>query len=139
MHTRGFVISAPHSGAGKTTITLALLAAPTRRGVRVRAAKAGPDYIDPAFHAAARGSPSANLNTWAMPPAVLDSIVARAAEFLVIEGAMGLFDGAPIPGRGGATADLAARFGLPVILVLDIFAQAQSVAVVAHERAGIGA
>lgn len=135
MYNRGFIISAPHSGAGKTTITLALLAALARRGIRVRAAKAGPDYIDPAFHAAASGSPSANLDTWAMPAAVLDSLVARAAsaaEFLVIEGAMGLFDGAPIPGRGGATADLAARFGLPVILVLDVFAQAQSVAAVAR-------
>jgi cobyrinic acid a,c-diamide synthase len=129
------VLSAPQSGAGKTTITLALLAALAKRGVRVRAAKAGPDYIDPAFHAAATGSPSANLDTWAMPPALLDSLVARAAstaKFLVIEGAMGLFDGAPIPRRGGATADLAARFGLPVILVLGVFAQAQSAAAVAR-------
>ncbi|MGH6818581.1 MAG: cobyrinate a,c-diamide synthase [Methylovirgula sp.] len=135
MHARGLLIAAPQSGAGKTTVTLALLAALAKRGVRVRAAKAGPDYIDPAFHAAATGSQSDNLDTWAMPSAVLDSLMARAAsaaELLVIEGAMGLFDGAPIPRHGGATADLAARFGLPVILVLDVVAQAQSAAAVAR-------
>ncbi|MGH6676609.1 MAG: cobyrinate a,c-diamide synthase, partial [Xanthobacteraceae bacterium] len=88
MHARGLLIAAPQSGAGKTTVTLALLAALAKRGVRVRAAKAGPDYIDPAFHAAATGSQSDNLDTWAMPSAVLDNLVARAAsaaELLVIE------------------------------------------------------
>ncbi len=135
MNARGLLIAAPQSGAGKTTVTLALLAALAKRGVRVRAAKAGPDYVDPAFHAAATGAPSDNLDSWAMPPAFLDSLVARAAnaaELLVIEGAMGLFDGAPLPRRGGASADLAARFGVPVILVLDVFAQAQSAAAVAR-------
>ena len=135
MQARGLIISAPQSGAGKTTVTLALLAALKRRGVKVRAAKSGPDYIDPTFHAAATGSLSANLDSWAMPPAFLDALVARAgeaAEFLVIEGAMGLFDGVPISRRSGAVADLAARFSLPVFLVLDVFAQAQSAAAVAR-------
>jgi cobyrinic acid a,c-diamide synthase len=129
---RGLIIAAPHSGAGKTTVTLAILAALTRRGVAVRAAKAGPDYIDPAFHAAATGSPSINLDSWAMPPALLDAMAAQAAdgaEMLVIEGVMGLFDGASTsPGRRGATADLAAHFALPVVLVLDVSRQAQSAA-----------
>jgi cobyrinic acid a,c-diamide synthase len=129
---RGLIIAAPHSGAGKTTVTLAILAALTRRGVAVRAAKAGPDYIDPAFHAAATGSPSVNLDSWAMPPALLDAMAAQAAdgaEMLVIEGVMGLFDGANAsPGRRGATADLAAHFALPVVLVLDVSRQAQSAA-----------
>jgi cobyrinic acid a,c-diamide synthase len=134
MTARGLIVAAPGSGSGKTTITLALLAALARRGIAVRAAKAGPDYIDPAFHAAATGAPSFNLDSWAMPPPMLDALAVEAAhgaEILVIEGVMGLFDGVPgLPGRSGATADLAARFGLPVVLVLDVSAQAQSAAAV---------
>jgi len=76
---RGLVIAAPHSGAGKTTVTLAVLAALARRGIAVRAAKAGPDYIDPAFHAAASGAASINLDSWAMSPALLDSLAAAQA------------------------------------------------------------
>jgi cobyrinic acid a,c-diamide synthase len=131
---RGIIIAAPHSGAGKTTVTLAVLAALTRRGIAVGAAKAGPDYIDPAFHAAATGSPSVNLDSWAMSGPLLDAMAAQAAagaEIFVIEGVMGLFDGANgSTGRGGTTADLAAHFGLPVVLVLDVSRQAQSAAAV---------
>ena len=134
MTARGLIVAAPHSGAGKTTITLAVLAALRRRGVEVRAAKAGPDYIDPAFHAAATGAAAINLDSWAMPPALLDSLAAQAAgdaEIFVIEGVMGLFDGAPGDGgRRGATADLAAHFNLPVLLALDVARQAQSAAAV---------
>jgi cobyrinic acid a,c-diamide synthase len=129
---RGLIVSAPRSGSGKTIVTMALLAALRRRGIAVRAAKAGPDYIDPGFHAAATGYPSVNLDSWAMPPALLDRLLddaARAADFLLIEGAMGLFDGLPGPaGRTGAAADLAARFGLPVLVVLDISGQSQTAA-----------
>ena len=119
MKARGLIIAAPHSGAGKTTVTLALLAALRRRGLVVRAAKAGPDYIDPAFHAAATGSVSVNLDSWAMSSTLLDALAAQAADgadIVVIEGVMGLFDGAAdagAHGRHGATADLAAHFGLP--------------------------
>jgi cobyrinic acid a,c-diamide synthase len=131
---RGLIIAAPHSGAGKTTVTLAILAALTRRGLTVRAAKAGPDYIDPAFHAAAIGTPSVNLDTWAMPPSLLDALAAQTADgadVFVIEGVMGLFDGAAgTTGRRGATAEIAAHFGLPVVLVLDVSRQAQSAAAV---------
>jgi cobyrinic acid a,c-diamide synthase len=134
MTARGIIIAAPHSGAGKTTVTLALLAALGRRGIAVRAAKAGPDYIDPAFHAAAVGAPCVNLDSWAMPRALLDALAAQAADgadIFVIEGVMGLFDGtAGAAGRRGATADLAAHFGLPVVLVLDVARQAQSAAAV---------
>jgi cobyrinic acid a,c-diamide synthase len=132
MTARGLIIAAPHSGAGKTTITLAILAALKQRGIAVRAAKAGPDYIDPAFHAAAVGASSLNLDSWAMSPPLLNAMAARAAqdaEILIVEGVMGLFDGADAsPGRRGATADLAAHFGFPVVLVLDVSRQAQSAA-----------
>jgi cobyrinic acid a,c-diamide synthase len=131
---RGLIIAAPHSGAGKTTVTLAILAALTRRGVAVRAAKAGPDYIDPAFHAAAIGTASVNLDSWAMPRSLLDSLAAQTAadaDIFVVEGVMGLFDGAAgSSGRSGATADLAAHFHLPVVLALDVSRQAQSAAAV---------
>jgi cobyrinic acid a,c-diamide synthase len=132
--TAALIVSAARSGAGKTTVTLGLLAALKRRGMKVRAAKAGPDYIDPAFHAAATGAASVNLDSWAMPPALLDALVAdavRDADTLVIEGAMGLFDGVPgEAGRSGAAADLAARWRLPVLLVLDVAGQSQSAAAV---------
>jgi len=136
MTGRGLIIAAPQSGAGKTTITLALVAALRRRGVKVSAAKAGPDYIDPAFHAAASGSAAVNLDSWAMPQALLDILATRAADsadIFVIEGVMGLFDGAAASaGQRGATADLAAHFDLPVVLVLDVARQAQSAAATAR-------
>ncbi len=135
-----FLIAAPRSGSGKTTVTLAILAALRARGLAVRAAKAGPDYIDPAFHAAATGWPSVNLDSWAMPPPLLDAVAAGAAgdgSLLVVEAAMGLFDGAgATPGRSGSAADLAARFGWPVVLVMDVSGQSQSAAAVACGFAG---
>ena len=143
MTAPGLIVAAPRSGAGKTTVTLALLAALRRRGLAVQAAKVGPDYIDPRFHEAATGRPSVNLDSWAMPPALLDTLVREAtaqADLLVIEGAMGLFDGIPAgPRRTGASADLAARFDLPVLLVIDVAGQSQSAAAVlrgfaAHDR-----
>ena len=143
MTAPGLIVAAPRSGAGKTTLTLALLAALSRRGIVVQAAKVGPDYIDPSFHAAATGRPSFNLDSWAMPPSLIDALVAEHAahaDLLVIEGAMGLFDGVPAPPlRTGASADLAARLGLPVLLVIDVAGQSQSAAAVvrgfaSHQR-----
>jgi cobyrinic acid a,c-diamide synthase len=137
---RGLIIGAPRSGSGKTTLTLAMLAAFRRRGVAIRAAKSGPDYIDPAFHAAATGGPSLNLDSWAMSPAQLGALAAEAtadSELLIVESAMGLFDGVAVePGRSGAGADLAAVLGLPVLLVLDISGQSQTAAAVARGFVG---
>jgi cobyrinic acid a,c-diamide synthase len=131
MSATALIVAAPRSGAGKTTVTLALLAALRRRGVAVQAAKAGPDYIDPTFHAAATGRESVNLDGWAMRPDLLDGLVreAVASDIVVIEGVMGLFDGiGGKAGRTGATADLAARYRLPVLLVVDVAGQSQSAA-----------
>ncbi|MBV9814001.1 MAG: cobyrinate a,c-diamide synthase [Acetobacteraceae bacterium] len=140
--TSGLLVAAPRSGAGKTTVTLAILAALQRRGVAVAGAKSGPDYIDGAFHAAICQRPAFNLDSWAMPGALLDAVASRcAASVLVVEGAMGLFDGLEGPeGRRGAASDVAARWSLPVILVVDVFGQMQSAAAVArgfatHDRA----
>ena len=129
--TRGWLVAAPRSGGGKTTVTLGLVAALRRRGIPVATAKSGPDYIDPAFHAAASGHPGTNLDTWAMPGALLDALFPRSP-LVIVESAMGLFDGVPAPpGRSGAAADLAERFALPVLLVLDVSGQSQTAAAVA--------
>ena len=116
-------------------VTLGLLRAFARTGLAVTACKNGPDYIDPAFHAAATGRDSLNLDTWAMPQALVGALARRAsagADLLIGEGSMGLFDGVVAPaGESGATADLAARLGLPVLLVLDVSGQSQTAAAIA--------
>jgi cobyrinic acid a,c-diamide synthase len=135
MTALGLLIAAPRSGSGKTTITLGLQRALVRRGLVVRGLKCGPDYIDPAFHAAATGAPSANLDSFAMPDALLGRIVdeaGRASDLILAEGSMGLFDGVPGPeGHTGASADIAALTGWPVVLVIDVSGQAQSAAAIA--------
>ena len=105
------MIAAPASGSGKTVLTLALLRALKDRGLDIAGAKAGPDYIDPAFHAVSAGKPSVNLDPWAMTDARLASLAgAQGADYLLAEAMMGLFDGA-LDGSG-ATADVAARLRL---------------------------
>ena len=135
MTASALLIAAPRSGAGKTTLTVGLIAALSRRGRRVRALKCGPDYIDAAFHGAASGTDCANIDSWAMSPGHMGAILRSAADavdMLIVESAMGLFDGvAGSPGRSGAAADVAARFGIPVVLVIDISGQAQSTGAVA--------
>lgn len=145
---RGFLIAAPRSGSGKTVLTLGLLRALRRGGLTVASGKVGPDYIDPAFHAAATGRPCLSLDSWAMRPASLAAVLAdlgaaAGTNLAVIEGVMGLFDGAPVAlseqelqsgGHlaDGSTASLAALTGWPVILVLDVTGQAASAAAVAR-------
>jgi len=133
----GAVIAAPSSGSGKTIITLGLLRYFARSNVQVSSFKVGPDYIDPGFHSAASGQPCLNIDTWAMRPDTVASLfgqVAAHAEIVIGEGVMGLFDGAHVAsGRNaGSTADTAAAFGLPVILVVDAGAQAQSAAALVY-------
>ncbi|MFN3847471.1 MAG: cobyrinate a,c-diamide synthase [Paracoccaceae bacterium] len=135
MMPRGLLISAPASGTGKTTVTLGLLAAFRQRGLVVQPFKSGPDYIDPAFHAAAAGRASINLDSWAMSRARISALagVADGADLVVAEGSMGLFDGVARNGEmgSGASADVAALMGWPVIIVLDVSGQAQTAAAVA--------
>ncbi len=129
----GLIVAAPASGAGKTTVTLGLLRHLHRTGVRVAPFKVGPDYIDPAFHAAACGCASVTLDAWALRPdtfAALACRVASDAEIVVGEGVMGLFDGAP--DGTGSTADVSRRTGWPIVLIVDAAAQGASAAAVVH-------
>ncbi len=135
MTAPGLILAAPASSSGKTLVTLGLLRAFAARGRRVAGAKTGPDYIDPRFHEAACGRASVNLDPWAMRPALLGHLAGRSAEavdLLLVEGVMGLFDGARGAPAGrpasGSTADLAARLGWPVVLVVDARGMAQSLA-----------
>lgn len=132
---KGLLISAPSSGTGKTTVMLGLLRALADDGLAVQPFKSGPDYIDPAFHQAACGRPSFNLDGWAMGPKLWQAISARAkgADICVAEGSMGLFDGVATRGQQGfgSSAETAQAMGWPVVLVLDVGGQAQSAAATA--------
>ena len=131
----GLLISAPSSGAGKTTVMLGLLRAFRDRGLVVQPFKSGPDYIDPAFHFAAAGRNSYNLDSWAMPAALMQGLVSFSdgADLSLAEGSMGLFDGVAKPGQSGhgSSAETAVAFGWPVVLVVDCGGQAQSAAATA--------
>ena len=125
----GLLIAAPASGSGKTTVTLGLARALADAGVRLVSGKAGPDYIDPAFHAAASRRACLNYDPWAMRPDLIRANAAAQAgegDFLLVEAMMGLFDGAA--DGSGAPADLAAALDLPVVLVVDCSRMSQSVA-----------
>lgn len=129
------VISAPASGVGKTTLTLALARAYRDHGLKVQCFKSGPDYIDSAFHEAATGRASVNIDSWAMDRATIGCLVSRAADadLVLAEGSMGLFDGVAARGVSGtgATADIAEMLGWPVLLVVDPSGQAQTAAAIA--------
>ena len=132
---KGLMISAPSSGTGKTTVMLGLLRALKDDGLTVQPFKSGPDYIDPAFHFAAAGRASFNLDTWAMDDTLLDAVATQAqgADICVGEGSMGLFDGVATRGQSGfgSSAETALRMGWPVVLVIDVGGQAQSAAATA--------
>lgn len=128
------VVAGTHSGCGKTTAALALMAALTRRGLRVQPMKAGPDYIDPGLHAAVTGRPGWNLDGWMCGPEGVRRSFARAVgtpappDIAVIEGVMGLHDGASADGPQGSTAEVAALLHAPVLLVADVRGMSRSAA-----------
>lgn len=124
MPVKKILISAIASGSGKTIVTLALLRLMKQQGKKVIGAKLGPDYIDPAFHALASGFPSVNFDPWAMSMSDLASRMEEGAEdkdLLLIEGAMGLFDG-----KESSSASLARQFNIPIVLILDVKGQAET-------------
>jgi|TARA_R110002124_G_scaffold92599_5_gene235137 cobyrinic acid a,c-diamide synthase len=129
LHQPALLIAAPASGSGKTTVTLALLRAFRRQGIKIGSFKVGPDYIDPAFHTFASGTPCFNLDLWAMrrdTQAAVLSTVFSDTDMVIGEGVMGLFDGAQ--DGSGSTADTAAEWNLPVVLIVNAKGQAASVA-----------
>ncbi|MGQ9491706.1 MAG: cobyrinate a,c-diamide synthase [Anaerolineae bacterium] len=128
-----FMIAAPASGSGKTTIATGLMAALAATEA-VQGFKVGPDYIDPMYHTAATGRPARNLDTWMAPPEAVLATCARAvrgAEIAVIEGVMGLFDGFDGESETGSSAEVAKLLAAPVILVLDVSKMARSAAAIA--------
>jgi cobyrinic acid a,c-diamide synthase len=120
------VVAGTHSGAGKTTMAIGLMAAFTRRGLHVQPYKAGPDYIDPTWHAAATGVSSRNLDLWLLSKRTVRRLASRPADLSIIEGVMGLYDGP------GSTAELARLLKTPIVLVVDAHAMAGSAAAIVH-------
>jgi cobyrinic acid a,c-diamide synthase len=128
------VVAGTHSGVGKTTVATGIMAALRRAGQHPAAAKVGPDFIDPGYHALATGRPPRNLDAWICGAGAMAGLAGRAgagADVLIIEGVMGLFDGAS-DGTASSTADVARLLDAPVLLVVDASAMSDSVAAVVH-------
>ncbi|HSN05563.1 MAG TPA: cobyrinate a,c-diamide synthase [Nitrospira sp.] len=132
-HYPRLVIAGTHSGVGKTTVTLAILAALRQRGRQVQPFKAGPDFIDPGHHTAATGRPSRNVDGWMLGADLNREIFIRAAadaDIAILEGVMGLFDGSSPVNEIGSTAELAKQLDAPVLLIIDGSAMARSAAAI---------
>jgi cobyrinic acid a,c-diamide synthase len=135
MMPKGFVVAGPSSGAGKTTVTLGLMAALKRRGLIVQPFKCGPDFIDPGHHERVCERPSRTLDGWMLGPAANQAIFIRhaaSADVSVAEGVMGLFDGASQSSGVGSTAEMATLLGIPILFVVDASKMAASAAALVH-------
>ncbi|MEU5667396.1 cobyrinate a,c-diamide synthase [Streptomyces longwoodensis] len=129
------VVAAPSSGSGKTTVATGLMAAFAARGLAVSPHKVGPDYIDPGYHALATGRTGRNLDAYLCGPELIAPLFlhgARGCDLAVVEGVMGLYDGAAGEGELASTAQVAKLLGAPVVLVVDASAQSRSVAALVH-------
>ncbi|WP_431784102.1 cobyrinate a,c-diamide synthase [Streptomyces chumphonensis] len=134
-HIPRLVLAAPASGSGKTTVATGLMAAFAERGMAVSGHKVGPDYIDPGYHALVTGRPGRNLDAYLCGPERVAPLFlhgAAGAELAVVEGVMGLFDGASGLGETGSTAQVAKVLRAPVVLVVDASSQSRSVAALVH-------
>src|SRR5262245_49865722 len=132
---KAFLIAAPMTGSGKTTITLGLLSILRARGLNIRAFKVGPDFIDPGLHQLATGTPSHNLDGWMLSQTTNERLFADAtadADVAIVEGVMGLFDGFDGRSNAGSTAEMAQWLDLPIVLVIDANPFARSVAAIIH-------
>ncbi|WP_319777306.1 cobyrinate a,c-diamide synthase [Maridesulfovibrio sp.] len=128
---KGFIVAGTHSGCGKTSVTLGLMAALSSRGIRVQPFKTGPDFIDPGHHTRAAGRPCHNLDGWMLSGKTLRDIFSRYAQdadACIVEGVMGLYDGYSALDETGSTAHLSKELNLPVILVVDAGSMARSAA-----------
>lgn len=128
---KGLIISGTHTSVGKSSITVGLMRCLRNRGHSVKPFKAGPDYIDPGHHRAASGNPSYNLDSWMCPPEYIKDLFSdtvSAGDICVIEGVMGLFDGAHSTKATGSTAEIAHLLGIPILLVIDGSMMARSAA-----------
>ncbi|MDH6126104.1 cobyrinate a,c-diamide synthase [Kitasatospora sp. GP82] len=135
MNVPRLVVAAPSSGAGKTTIATGLMAALSARGLAVSPHKVGPDYIDPGYHGLAAGRPGRNLDAYMCGPERIAPLFlhgAAGADVAVVEGVMGLFDGAAGRGELASTAHVAKLLRAPVVLVVDASSQSRSVAALVH-------
>ncbi|MFJ3201062.1 cobyrinate a,c-diamide synthase [Streptomyces sp. NPDC086989] len=134
-HVPRLVVAAPSSGSGKTTVATGLMAAFSERGLAVSPHKAGPDYIDPGYHALATGRPGRNLDAFMCGPELVAPLFAHGAagcDLAVVEGVMGLYDGAAGRGELASTAQVAKLLRAPVVLVVDASSQSRSVAALVH-------
>jgi cobyrinic acid a,c-diamide synthase len=139
MNRRGFLIAAPQSGSGKTTVSLAIMAAFNRRGLKVAPFKCGPDFIDPGYHRTVSGRPSINLDSWMCPADFVRetcALHAADADVTVIEGVMGLFDGIGSSSSEGSSAQVATLTGAAVVLVVNARGMAASAAALVKGFAG---
>ncbi|MEV6160671.1 cobyrinate a,c-diamide synthase [Streptomyces sp. NPDC052052] len=135
MNVPRLVIAAPSSGSGKTTVATGLMAAFAERGLAVSPHKVGPDYIDPGYHTLATGRPGRNLDAYLCGPGLVAPLFAhgaRGCDLAVVEGVMGLYDGAAGLGELGSTAQVAKELRAPVVLVVDASSQSRSVAALVH-------
>src|SRR6266487_5592703 len=133
--TARVVVAGTHSGVGKTTVATGLMGAFAERGRAVAGFKVGPDFIDPSYHALATGRPGRNLDAFLSGPELVAPLLAHGssgADLAVVEGVMGLFDGAGGGGELASTAQVAKLLGAPVVLVVDAAGMARSAAAVVH-------
>lgn len=127
------VVAGTESGAGKTTVTLGLMAALKQKGYIVQGFKCGPDYIDPTYHTAVTGRTSRNLDSWMVGPETVRAICAKGcegADIAIIEGVMGMFDGERPTSNEGSTAEISVLTDSPVLLVVDCAGMARSAAAI---------